>query len=381
MTKAVKKKKICFFSGDITRSGGTERVAVMIAGRLAKLEKFEIMFLSIVEQKDALFFQPICEIPRYVLSDSKKWISPGPRYLPLIPRLRRFLKEKQIDLIIDIDTVLDVLTVPAAAGLPVKHIAWEHFNYYYEWPSPVYRQFRKCVSRFTASFADYIVTLTERDMQNYRQKLGRKDRICAIYNPMEFTSEEEKTVEREKILITVGRLTKVKGTDLLAEIAPVILSQQKDWKWYVLGEGEDRKILEQARDQYQLQDQLILTGNVSDVEQYLRKASIYVMTSRAEGLPMCLLEAMGCEVACVSFDIQTGPAEIIEDGKNGFLIPAFDREKMEEKILKLIEDPGLRKSFQKNAKSVRSRFEPDGIIRQWETLLELLMQSGDQKKK
>lgn len=69
---------------------------------------------------------------------------------------------------------------------------------------------------------------------------------------------------------------------------------------------------------YQLENQLILTGNVSNVSEYMQQASIYVMTSRSEGLPMVLLEAAQNGLPMVSFDIQTGPSEIIEDGKNGF---------------------------------------------------------------
>lgn len=366
------KKKICFFSGDITRSGGTERVAVMIADHLAKSPEFEVSFLSIVEQREKMFFECASNIPRYVLSKSRKWKKPGPAYLPLIPRLRRFIKEQKTDVIIDIDTVLDILTVPAAAGLPVRLAAWEHFNYDYQWPSPIYRAFRKCTAHFTAGHADYIVTLTERDKENYKNRLGRKNRISVIYNPAEFKERDEHQRDREKILITVGRLTHVKGIDFLGKLAPEILNAHKDWKWYVLGEGEDRELLERVCREHHLQDRLIMTGNVRDVESCLCRASVYVMTSRAEGLPMCLLEAAGCGVPCVSFDIPTGPAEIIEDGKTGFLIPAFDLEKMKEKIEILIENEEIRKEFQANTGMCREKFSLERIALQWRALLKNL---------
>ena len=87
-------KKICFFSGDITRNGGTERVSSMIANALAKQQNYTILFLSLVEQEQKPFFLLHKTIKHYALG--KKWINPGPGYLKIIPLLRHFLKEKEI---------------------------------------------------------------------------------------------------------------------------------------------------------------------------------------------------------------------------------------------------------------------------------------------
>lgn len=379
MKEQTKIQKICFFSGDITRSGGTERVASMIANRLAEQEGFQIFFLSLVEQRKEPFFSLSDQVPRYVLDTRKTWIPPGPGYLPLIPRLRKFLKEQAITCIVDIDTILDILTVPAKRGLPVTLIAWEHFNYAYQWSSPGYRIFRKWIRRYTARYADEIVTLTERDMENYKRCLGRTGNIQFIYNPIcgEDRTERLKDTRREKMLITVGRLTQIKGTDYLCVLAPRILIKYPDWKWYVLGDGEDRALFEDIIDRYQLQDRLILTGNVSDVECYLRRASIFVMTSRSEGLPMALLEAMDQGVGCVGFDIPTGPAEIILDGINGFLIPPFELDKMERKISMMIEDEALRKEFSRRTDETVRKFNMDVIMEKWKKLLTNVIEKSE----
>ncbi len=110
MTGETDKKIICFFSGDITREGGTENVAVLVANALARQKKYEIIFLSLVEQRDIPFF-PICpEIRRYRLGE--KWIQPGPGYLAVLPKLKRFLRERRVDVLVDIDIVLDSLSIP-----------------------------------------------------------------------------------------------------------------------------------------------------------------------------------------------------------------------------------------------------------------------------
>ena len=389
--------RICFFSGDITRNGGTERVAAMIANGLSD-RGFSVCFLSLVEQKPTPFFAISPAVPRYVLKEDGKWVSPGPGYLPLVPKLRKFLKQQEIKVLIDIDIVLDVLSLPAAAGRETKVISWEHFNVPYE------REFlyRRAILHLTARFSDYIVTLTRQDRENYEKLLHRKGRITFIYNPIEpeaFTegkeengfqgkeisrieAAEQKKIEQEaeqnaadqeKALITVGRLIERKGIDMLAEIAPRLLKKHRDWKWYVLGDGELRGLLEETIAQYGLEEQLILTGNVTNVEDYLKKSAIYVMTSRIEGLPMCLLEAAGCDLPCVSFDIPTGPSEIIEQGKNGFLIPAFDVKRMEEILDRLMEEDAALRQLTKAAagyrKVLEAKFSKEAILDQWEELL------------
>lgn len=386
--------RICFFSGDITRNGGTERVAVMIANGLSN-RGFSVCFLSLVEQKEPPFFDISEAIPRYVLKEDGNWVLPGPGYLPMVPKLRKFLKQQEIKVLIDIDIVLDVLSLPAAAGRETKVISWEHFNVPYE------REFlyRRAILHLTARFSDYIVTLTRQDQENYEKLLHRKGRITFIYNPIEpkkfsetkkekafqgkerrrieaieqNTADQERAEQKEKALITVGRLIERKGIDMLAKIAPRLLKKHKDWKWYVLGDGELRGLLEETVAKYGLEKQLILTGNVTNVEAYLKKSSIYVMTSRIEGLPMCLLEAAGCDLPCVSFDIPTGPAEIIEQGKNGFLISAFDVEKMEKTLDRLMEEDAVLKELTEAAagyrKTLEAKFSKEAILDQWEELL------------
>ncbi len=120
-------KTICFFSGDITRAGGTERVSTMIANKLVYEKETRILLLSLVEQSRTLFFPLNKAIKHYALG--KKWINPGLGYLKIIPKLRQFLRQQSVDIIIDIDIVLDILSIPAAKGLKTKIISWEHFNY------------------------------------------------------------------------------------------------------------------------------------------------------------------------------------------------------------------------------------------------------------
>ncbi len=357
-------KTICFFSGDITRCGGTERVSTMIANGLARQGKYRILFLSLVEQSQHLFFELDQSIKHFALG--KKWINPGPVYLAVIPKLHRFLKQEKIDIIIDIDIVLDVLSIPAVRGLHTKIISWEHFNYDYEMKT----LYRRCILRYSVKRTDHIVTLTEGDKTSYIKNLNRKRDISAIYNPMHNRSEE--TAPKEKWLITVGHLIPIKGIDYLAEVAVPVLKGHPDWKWLVVGDGEEQDFLEEVIRRSQLENQLILTGRTDDVDSYLKKAQIYVMTSRSEGLPLCLLEAKAFKLPSVSFDIRTGPNEIIEDGVNGYLVKPYDCAEMEKKLGCLIEDEALRKQFSEHAQDNLAKFQMEHVLKKWNIVLESL---------
>lgn len=359
-------KKICFFSGDITRSGGTERVSTMIANALAQKKEYQVIFLSLVEQNRSVFFPLDNTISHFALG--KQWISPGPAYLTVLPKLRHFLKVQHIDVLIDIDIVLDVLSIPASIGLPVKVIAWEHFNYTYE-TSISYRRF---ILNYITRWADEVVTLTKRDAVTFQKAFHRSQHIQAIYNPMEEITKIDHNfshIPKENALITVGSLIPRKGVDYLAKVAIHLLPAHPDWKWYVVGDGEKKEYLKQKIKKYHLEEQVILTGQVKDVHPYLQKSKICVMTSRLEGLPMCLLEAKAKKLPIVSFHIPTGPDEIIEHGKNGYLIPAFDWKEMVRKLEKLMTEEALLQSFSNHSLDHIEKFQMEHILSAWCLLL------------
>ena len=358
----MRRKTVCFFCGDITRCGGTERASTMVANLLHRQGSYKVVFLSLTEQGSEPFF-PLDEgIARCRLGDS--WISPGPGYLKVLPKLRRFLKDQDVDVIVDIDIVLDSLSVPASAGLKARVVSWEHFNYQFELSVPYRRLILKHLTRRT----DYVVTLTERDRGEYVRRFGPQGRIRAIGNPIGEVASMP-GIRKENWIVTVGRLTPEKGPEHLLEAARHVLGKHPDWRWIVLGEGEMRPFLEDGIRRRRLEGRLILEGSVKDVGAYLRKSRIYAMTSRYEGLGICLLEAKAHGLPCVAFDVPAGPAELIADGVNGYLIPAFDCGVMAERIGRLIEEEALRERFSSNAGLGMEKYGPDFVLEQWNRVI------------
>lgn len=360
------KKKICFFSGDITRSGGTERVSVQLANALREEQRYEICFISLTEQGEEPFYELHPEIRRYRLS--KKWISPGPGYLPLIGKLRKFLKEKKIDIIIDIDIVLDALSIPAVRRLKTKVVSWEHFTADFEL-SVLYR---KMILRYSVKRSDYVIVLTDGDFKEYRERLGRTDCISRIYNPVAFMADQETETEKKNIILTVGRLVPEKGMEYIKEIAPKILKKYPDWQWILLGEGSERTDMERFIEENNLQNRLVLKGKTENVKEYLRQASMLVVTSRYEGLGMSMLEAREMKVPCISFDVKMGPRELIHNEGDGYLVKAFDCDEMIRRMEQLINSPQLRKQFAEDAFLCMDEFRLDKVTGQWEKILDAL---------
>lgn len=237
--------------------------------------------------------------------------------------------------------------------------------------------YRRPILKYSLKHSDYVVVLTQNDKKTYQEKGHRQKNIMTIYNPMPKIKENFFT--KEKWLISVGHLIHRKGIDYLAKVAHLVLSQATDWKWLVVGDGEEQPFLKQFIQENHLEEQLILVGRTFDVYSLLAKAQIYVMTSRQEGLPMCLLEAKALRLPSVSFDIPTGPNEMIEEGINGYLISPFDCEEMALKLLSLIQDPSLRQEFSNHAQSNLDQFKLERIIENWNKVLNTLLGEGDER--
>ena len=121
-----------------------------------------------------------------------------------------------------------------------------------------------------------------------------------------------------------------------------------------------------------LQNRLILKGNVENVDEYMKQASIFVVTSKYEGLGLSMLEARAMKAACVSFAVKMGPRELIHNGIDGYLVRPFDCNRMVQRIERLINDPKKRNKFAENAYLCMDAFKLQKIINQWKEILELL---------
>lgn len=356
---------ICFLSGDMSRTGGTERVLSIIANELSKQKnKFNIHILSITNKNNTSYFNLENEIKNDRILKSKD-VNFKKQYFQVVKGIRHYIKENNIDILIDVEVIASLFSIPATRFTKTKLISWEHFNFYEDNGSHLRIYARKLAARFS----NCIITLTEHDKQNYLNNLDIKGKVEYIYNPIEEVDDMECNIKSKQI-ISVGRLTYQKGFDMLCDVAKVVLKDNKGWKWLILGDGEDKDKLRSKIKEYGLENKLILKGNVSNVEEYYKNSSLYVMTSRFEGLPMTLLEAKTYKLPIVSFNCLTGPSEIVKNNVNGYLINPENVEAMSNKLNILMNDENKLKEFSNNAQIDIEKFKLKPIIEKWTNVLE-----------
>lgn len=179
----------------------------------------------------------------------------------------------------------------------------------------------------------------------------------------------------QKVVVSVGRLSKEKGFLRLIDIWKLIQdsSEFKDWKLHIVGDGELKEKIENKIKDLNLTNSIILKPFTKDVESEYLSASIYAMTSHFEGFGMVLIEAQSYALPTISFDIATGPRDIIEDEKSGYLIEDENLNEYATKLKTLMQDENLRaKMGAKSKEIVKGKFSKEVAMKQWENLFKKL---------
>lgn len=349
--------RICLLEGDMSRTGGTERMAAWLADRLCRCHDVHILSLRL--DKGPVFF-PLSEVVCHSV------VPAFPGKLGIVKQIRwigRYLKEYAIDRVISVDMGMGFYGILAARGTKAKAITWEHGNYYNNWGSRLFPHLR----RYAAKKSDAVVLLTEKDRQNYDRHIKNHAPITVIPNPA--TVHDHAYDPDSRTILSVGHLLRNKGYHRVVEMGKKILPSRPDWRWVICGEGPERPRLEAAIREAGLEKQILLPGLIRDMDAQYQNAAIQVLTSDMEGLPMTLLEGKGWGLPLVAFDIMTGPSDIIDDGVNGYLIKAFDLDAMARKLSMLMDDTALRQQLSAGSPVGMEKFSETTILSAWEEIL------------
>ncbi|MFA1543084.1 glycosyltransferase family 4 protein [Actinomadura monticuli] len=214
-----------------------------------------------------------------------------------------------------------------------------------------------------------LATLTEAARADYARALaGSGVRIVRIPNAAPPLPGPPSRREHP-VVLAAGRLVRTKGFDLLLRAYAPIAAEHPDWTLRIFGSGARRDRLRAMIGDLGLTGAVELRARTPDLPAEMRRASVYVLSSRREGMPMVVIEAMGMGLPVVSFDCPHGPAELITSGEDGLLVPAGDVEALTAALRKLIEDPDLRDRLGEQAlRSVR-RHDLDRIGPRWSRLI------------
>ncbi|MGW0791833.1 glycosyltransferase [Streptomyces sp. NPDC002911] len=177
---------------------------------------------------------------------------------------------------------------------------------------------------------------------------------------------------REKSVASIGRLTDQKGIDMLLDAWALVAPQRPDWRLDVYGTGEDEADLRARCTVLGLDSSVGWRGRTDDVPGALAGSSVFVQSSRGEGFPLALLEAMASGVPCAAFDCAPGVREIVRDGEDGLLAPAGDIGALADRLLRLTGNPRMRDAMGNRARTNVQRFSEAEIMGRWEELFAFL---------
>lgn len=212
-----------------------------------------------------------------------------------------------------------------------------------------------------------------------------KEKFVRIYNFLDFDrinrmkyddsglSEKEKNMLKEKYCVSVARLDYPKDFDTLIEAFKILKEDGVKEKLYIVGEGEQRERLEQKIEELNLKDTVFLIGKKINPYIWIEKADMFLHSSKREGFPAVLLEALCCNKMIISSDCMTGPKEVLENGKNGELFEVGNVEELVRYIKKYYENPELKNKFIENSKIRIKDFEKDKIVKEYGDFFEKII--------
>lgn len=255
-------------------------------------------------------------------------------------KFRREIKKIKPAFILSISSTTNVFIILASFFLNTKLIVRDVYS-----PAVRRKNIESLSRKYLYKYADGVIAQTEEIKESVEKDTGNRN-VRVIQNPVRSFHVDE-GMQREKIVLNVAALTTRKGQRYFIEACSRINSPE--WKFVILGEGELKSKLEKQIKDLGVQDKVQLMGSVKNIDEWLLKSSIFVFPSALEGLPNSLIEAMSAGLACVSFDCETGPRDLINDGENGFLVPVHDIDLLTSRVEELMNNEELRKKFSKEA--------------------------------
>jgi glycosyltransferase involved in cell wall biosynthesis len=297
------------------------------------------------------------------------------RNITRIRRLRAAIASCKPDAVISFMTTTNLLTLLASCRLGCPVLVSERIFIRKHPPRGAWRLLYRPLYRLAAE----VVSQTNRGAADLEARLRRQ--VSVIPNPLmparlnsvrkQGSAKMPPALRNQnaRYLLAAGRLTSQKGFDLLIAAFSRITLHHPTWHLVIAGEGSERSALTTQVAELGLADRIHLLGFCNDPQVLMQQADLFVLSSRYEGMPNALLEAMAAGCPCISFDCETGPAELIEHGVNGWLVPPADDAALAAALKRLMADAGLRERLGIAAKVSTGRFTVGTVIMQWNALI------------
>jgi glycosyltransferase involved in cell wall biosynthesis len=360
--------KILIYVSSLT-AGGAEKVATLMANYWA--EQHHVILLTDTPIEEDFF-----TIDSHVNRQSTNFSSLRNNFITKIffhirglIQLRQIIQKNKPDVIISHMNISNVRILLSSIGLKIPVIIEDHNN-----PSKIAKmpQPWRLLQPFTYKWlSTVIVLLTPELIKFYPSTLVPKIRI--IPNPLNIPiniPESNEVTLHKPTFIAVGSLTEQKGLDYLLDAYSKVSNIKPEWHLTILGEGHLRNALIKQAAELGISEKVHMPGRIKNPYSVLKNADIYVMSSRFEGFPVALCEAMGVGLPCISFDCPTGPADIIVNNINGILVEYLNVDLLAQSMIELASDPIKCEKLSSEALKINQTLSLSTIMSQWETIIQ-----------
>ncbi|MFN3754468.1 glycosyltransferase [Flavobacterium sp.] len=326
------KKQIALIIPSFT-AGGAERVMATLANRFQEFPDLQVHLIILTGGER--YYELHQDIKVYQPSFDYKQLSRFAFTVKILLFLRRTLKQIQPYASLSFGGKYNAFVLLGSMGLGIKTFISERSR-----PGISYGRFLNSINPSVYRLAAGIIAQTEKAQQYLYQKTKHKT-IKVIGNPVKEFSFPN--TAKKKVILNVGRFIPSKHQDWLIDYFNAI--DTDDWSLWFLGDGPLLDSVIQKAQESPKKEQICFFGNQKQVEKYYAEASIFAFTSTSEGFPNVLGEALRGGCACISFDCEAGPSDLISDGENGILVPNGQHEDYISKLKKLIADSEWRASL------------------------------------
>lgn len=284
-------------------------------------------------------------------------------FIKTLVSIYQYYRFERPDAVVSFQTGMNGMVNMALLLTKAKIISSEHS--FYNWK---YTRFEELLRKMFYWRANALTVLTRHDLALCRSKKMKN----VVYMPNPIHVESVHPEVRQKTILAAGRLDvwEVKGFDMLFQIWGMICNNFPNWKLQIAGTGSAESIsLMKEMVNHSNCINVDFLGFRKDIKQLLQRTSIFVLTSRHEGSPMVLLEAMQSGCCCVAYDCETGPNEIIKDSETGFLVESNNVKQFAEKLKVVLENESLQREFSLKAPDSVKGFSEERVMKRWEMLI------------
>ena len=360
---ATSARTLCLFTGTLAAFAGAERATATLANALAA-RGHRVHVLSLWGHTPVFPLLP--EVAHHAMFAER--VAFKRHYLSIVRQVRRFVREHQIEVMVDVDPMLALYTVPATLGIPLRRIAWEHSTY----ASDLGRRARRWARSLAAHRYDAVVVLTDADRDAWRTHHPHAHaQFVTVPNPLGIPIPDTAPPHTDACrILAVGRLVPEKGFDRLIEAWARIAREAPGWQVFIVGDGPLRDdLIRQAHDAG-VGDSVHVLPAVANIAQHYAQASIYCLPSRRESFGLVLIETKAYAVPVVAYAADAGPRALLNHEVDSLVVDDGDIAALAGAMYRLIGDAALRRRLGLAGYAHAQHFRADAIAARWEALWE-----------